>query len=218
MGPLALSFDKKVAFYTKWKYLFPAMILPVLFYLVWDAFFTAKGVWGFNPDYITGIYLYNLPLEEVLFFVVVPYCCLFVYECIRCYFPKIRCTQTSDVILGGMGLLLLIVGLIFFQRYYTSWTFVFNAAFIGWLLWKRSDFTYFNSAVFLIAYAIILVPFLLVNGFLTAVPVVVYNDAENLGIRIYTIPFEDMFYGMLLILMIVVLYEKARNGSNKSLQ
>jgi hypothetical protein len=38
----------------------------------------------------------------------------------------------------------------------------------------------------LVSYLIILVPFLIVNGFLTAIPVVIYNDAENLGILIFT--------------------------------
>jgi lycopene cyclase domain-containing protein len=58
-----------------------------------------------------------------------------------------------------------------------------------------------------------LIPFLIVNGFLTAIPVVLYNDAENLGLRIYTIPFEDTFYGMLMILMTVVIYEKLKAES-----
>jgi lycopene cyclase domain-containing protein len=49
LGPLALSFDKKVAFYKSWKFLFPAVILPALFYIVWDMYFTANGVWQFNP-------------------------------------------------------------------------------------------------------------------------------------------------------------------------
>ena len=57
-----------------------------------------------------------------------------------------------------------------------------------------------------------IIPFLIVNGFLTAIPVVLYNDAENLGVRIYSIPFEDTFYGMLLVLMNIVLYEKLRSG------
>ena len=63
--------------------------------------------------------------------------------------------------------------------------------------------------------SIILIPFLIVNGFLTAIPVVLYNDAENLGIRIYTIPFEDTFYGMLLVMMNISIYSKL-SGRNKS--
>jgi hypothetical protein len=42
-GPLLLSFDKKVAFYKSWKFLFPAMVLPALFYIIWDCWFTSKG-------------------------------------------------------------------------------------------------------------------------------------------------------------------------------
>ena len=67
--PLALSFDKKVAFYKLWKYLFPAMVISGAFFILWDVLFTAQGVWGFNPKYITGINVFNLPIEEVLFFV-----------------------------------------------------------------------------------------------------------------------------------------------------
>ena len=67
---------------------------------------------------------------------------------------------------------------------------------------------------FLISYAIVLIPFLIVNGFLTAIPVVLYNDAENLGIRIYTIPFEDAFYGMLLVMMNISIFEKLRSKLN----
>jgi lycopene cyclase domain-containing protein len=209
-GPLALSFDKKVAFYKKWKYIFPSMIVPCLLYIAWDMYFTHLGVWSFNPAYVTGIKIGNLPIEEVLFFVIVPYCCLFIYECLRCYFPNFKNKKWADTILQLVGLVLLVSGIIFYNRYYTGWTFIFNGVFIALIYLFKKIFIAFDAAAFLVSYAIMLVPFLIVNGFLTAIPVVLYNDAENLGIRIYTIPFEDTFYGMLLVLMIIVLYEKLR--------
>lgn len=209
-GPLALSFDKKVAFYKQWRYVFVAMIIPALLYIVWDIYFTAKGVWSFNEHYITGIKLYNLPLEEVLFFFIVPYCCIFIYACTRSYFPNLANKKNADLFIKGMAVLLLIAGIICYHKYYTSWTFIFTAVFILLLYLFKNYFKSFDAVSFLISYAICLIPFLIVNGFLTAIPVVLYNDAENLGIRIYTIPFEDAFYGMLLLLMNIAIYERAK--------
>jgi lycopene cyclase domain-containing protein len=209
-GPLALSFDKKVAFYKKWKYLFPAMFLPAVFYILWDVYFTAKEVWSFNSKRIIGSKLANLPIEEVLFFFVVPYCCIFIYECIRCYFPRVRNKKNADRILQLIAAALLIAGIIFYSRHYTSYTFLLTAFFIIIIYAVKKYLPQFDAASFLVAYSVMLLPFLIVNGFLTAIPVVNYNNAENLGIRIYTIPFEDVFYGMLLILMNIVLYEKIK--------
>ncbi len=210
-GPLALSFDEKVGFYKKWKYVFPAMIIPALLYIVWDIYFTSKGVWHFNEQYVTGIKLANLPLEEVLFFFIVPYCCVFIYECIRNYFPLLKNRKGADFFLQILAEILLTIGIIFYDKYYTSWTFIFNAAFIAVIYLFRNFFKHFDAVSFLVSYAICIIPFLIVNGFLTAIPVVIYNDVENLGMRIYTIPFEDTFYGMLLVLMNIVLYEKLKN-------
>jgi lycopene cyclase domain-containing protein len=209
-GPFLLSFDKKVAFYSKWKFLFPAMLLPALFYLIWDSLFTSMGVWSFNPHYITGIKIGNLPVEEVLFFVVVPYCSLFIYECVRCYFPNLQQWPMGNILLKVLAVALFITAIIFYNRWYTAVTFLLNAIFITWLLYKPRLFSGFDATSFFIAYAIILVPFLIVNGFLTAIPVVLYNNAENLGFRIYTIPFEDIFYGMLLLMLMVAGYEKRK--------
>ena len=210
-GPLFLSFDKKVAFYKKWKYLFLPMLIPALLYITWDIFFTSKGIWSFDEDYITGIKIFNLPLEEILFFFVVPYCCIFIYECIRSYFPGIKNKKSADFFLQGLAIILLVTGILFYNKQYTFLVFLFTAFFIGIIYLFRLFFKSFNAIAFLISYAIILIPFLLVNGFLTAIPVVIYNNAENLGIRIYTIPFEDIFYGMLLVLMNISIYEKLLN-------
>lgn len=192
------------------------MIIPAFLYIIWDIYFTYKGVWSFNETYITGIRLANLPVEEVLFFFIVPYCCIFIYECIRSYFPLLQSNKNADHFLKLFAGLLLITGIIFHEKYYTSWTCILNAAFIILLYIFRKYFQNFDAVSFLVSYAICIIPFLIVNGFLTAIPVVIYNDHENLGIRIYTIPFEDIFYGMLLVFMNIVFYEKLKNRRSES--
>ena len=120
------------------------------------------------------------------------------------------------------SLLLFVIGIIHFDKAYTSYTFLLNALFIACLFLFRNFFRGFDSLSFLIAYVIILIPFLIVNGVLTAIPVVSYNDAENLGIRIFSflpypmhnIPLEDIFYGMLLIMMNVAGYEILKRKAN----
>ena len=208
-GPLALSFDKKVQFYKKWKAAFTAMLLPAVFYIFWDGIFTHLQVWFFNEQYVVAkTFVYNLPLEEVLFFFIVPYCCTFIYECICTYYPSIKTTKKSDAILFVLAVLLLNTSI--FTRYlnYTFYTCIFLSCFIFLFFIFRKYFADFNSKAFLIAYLIILIPFLIVNGFLTSIPVITYNNEENLAMRIYTIPVEDIFYGMLLVMMNIAGYEK----------
>jgi len=217
-GPFFLSFDKKVAFYSKWKHVLKALWPPALLFLIWDQYFTLTGVWSFNDAYITGKKIGVLPVEEVLFFVTVPYCCLFIYECVRCYFPKWQHSALADRLLIVLGVVLFIIGIFNIEKAYTAYTFLLLSLFIGLIFLFPRFFKSFDAFSFLIAYLIILLPFLIVNGFLTAMPVVLYNDTENLGIRIFSflpwpmhrIPFEDIFYGMLLILLNVIFYERSR--------
>ena len=80
--PLLLSFDKKVAFYKRWKYLFPAIAVTATFFLIWDEWFTQMHIWDFNAKYLMGYYMGHLPAEEVLFFFTVPYASIFIFEVI----------------------------------------------------------------------------------------------------------------------------------------
>ncbi|BBZ38351.1 lycopene cyclase domain-containing protein [Mycobacterium conspicuum] len=59
-------------------------VLPVAaVFLAWDAVAIAAGVWTYNGDYVTGIRLpFRLPLEEALFFMVIPLCALLTYNAV----------------------------------------------------------------------------------------------------------------------------------------
>lgn len=67
LGPFALSFDKKVHFYTYFTSLFKSILPISSLFILWDILFTKKQIWGFTKEYISTIKLINLPIEEVLF-------------------------------------------------------------------------------------------------------------------------------------------------------
>ncbi len=202
--PFLLSFDKKVAFYKSWKYLFPAMFIVGLFFIIWDVLFTYKGVWGFNPIYITGIKLFNLPLEEVLFFICVPYSCVFIYEVCNAYIKRDLIGANAKYISVIISLLCLVICILFYNKTYT----IVNVG-ISMLLVIFATFIcqFKNLGRFYVAYVVSLFPFLICNGILTSLPIVTYNNNENMNLRIYTIPFEDTLYCLSLLLSTILLMD-----------
>jgi lycopene cyclase domain-containing protein len=171
------------------------------------------GAWRFNEDYLVGIFIYNMPVEEVLFFICIPYACTFTYYCVD-KFIRFKDNQKVIVVVNYVLMIALVaVGFTYFTRLYTTVTFSLLALFI--LIAMRKGFTKWKP--FYVAYLLILFPFLLSNGILTGSfieePVVIYNNYENLNIRLFTIPVEDAFYAMLLMGMNVYGFERLRSRS-----
>lgn len=205
--PLLLSFDRKVAFYRNWPALLPAILVNALVFIVWDIQFTKNGVWSFNEEYLTGIYLYNLPLEEILFFITVPYACIFIYDVLNAYITKDLLQPYAKSIALLLIISLPIIAIFNIERWYTSITFIL-VAILHLVHLRYFDTKYLGR--FYMAYLVHLLPFLLINGVLTYLPVVVYNNAYNLGLRLITIPVEDTMYSMLMLLLTVSVYEGLR--------
>ncbi|MDW3210821.1 MAG: lycopene cyclase domain-containing protein [Reichenbachiella sp.] len=216
--PFLFSFHPKLRFDKKWSSFFPSMALVAMIFLIWDVYFTSIGIWGFNPEYLTGIYILNLPLEEILFFICIPYACVFTYHCFDILqiqpFPNQTGRWISLGLIIGLGVLLAFN----FGKFYTTSTFVLLLATLIYLEWISKK----NLTHFYFSYLVLLIPFAITNGILTGsfIPneVVWYNDQHNMGFRLGTIPFEDIFYGMLLILWNVQLMEffYMRNQSKSS--
>jgi len=204
--PFIASFYSKHAFYKEWKPFFLANLLVAIFFLIWDACFTLNEIWGFNPDYLTGLYVFNLPIEEILFFVSIPYACVFTYFALKYLAKNNPLARYHKILTVILIIFLMIVGLLSLDKWYTSMTFLLTASYLVFRLIRKKDLSYHYLAFF-----IILPFFFFSNGILTGSflesPIVWYNNEENLGIRMFTIPVEDTFYGMLLILMNIDLYE-----------
>ncbi len=209
--PFLLSFHKKSAFYKTWKPLIAAIVIPGIVFVLWDSYFTQLKIWGFNPEYVTGLHIGNMPIEEILFFICIPYACVFSYFIIIYLIPKDYFAPRQRIISIIIIALMLIVGFFNIEKLYTSVTFIALAGYITVL-----EFIFKSKFLgrFYFAYLFMLVPFFLVNGILTGSfiegEVVWYNNAHTLGIRLGTIPVEDIFYGMLLLMMNVSVFEWLR--------
>jgi lycopene cyclase domain-containing protein len=205
--PLIFSFHPYIRFYKKWNALFPALLITATIFIIWDSFFTQMEVWRFNPDYVTGIYLFKLPLEEILFFIAIPYACIFTFFCIDQLTNILNPEFIHEKLVWLIAALLFITGIYFFEKIYTSVTFISTAVLILALQLSGSGLLIRKA---FICWMILMIPFLIVNGILTGTgpdaPVVMYDDAENLGLRIATIPVEDAVYGFELFLLNLFLY------------
>jgi lycopene cyclase domain-containing protein len=206
--PLAASFYPKHNFSKKWRYLAPAILLPGAFFIAWDIWFTEMGIWGFNERYLTGITLFNLPLEEWLFFITIPYACVFTYEALKYLVKKDLFGSMAKGISYFLIGFLTLLAILHFGKWYTTITFLLLALYLLFhvVLFKRAFL-----GRFYFAFLFILVPFFLINGILTGSfieeQVVWYNENHFMGLRLGTIPFEDTFYGMLLLLLNISTFE-----------
>ena len=207
--PLIFSFDKKMQFYRKWKSVLLSILLTALIFIVWDVIFTARNIWGFNPRYLSGIYLLNLPLEEWLFFLIIPYCCLFIHHVIFYYYPDLMIKERIVHIVTSFAVILLSLLIIFHpDKTYT----MINSLFLIMILLLSvfSKTKVLNR--FLISFPVIFVPFFAVNAILTGTlieqEVVWYNTSEILNIRLLTIPVEDIGYAFSLVLLNLLILAK----------
>jgi lycopene cyclase domain-containing protein len=207
--PFLCSFYPKANFSKKWKWVLPAIAITAVFFIAWDALFTEAGVWGFNPQYITGVKLWGLPVEELLFFFCIPYACLFTYFALNHLIEKDHLFPHQELISSLLIIVLLVSGGYYINKLYTGTTFLLTGFFLAFVMLKlRVRF----MGRFYLAFAILVIPFLIVNGILTGSfieePVVWYNNEENMGIRIGTIPLEDLVYALLMLLMSITIWEK----------
>lgn len=148
----------------------------------------------FNPAHLSGIYILDLPLEEVLFFFCIPYACVFTFHCLHIFMGELISPKVERAITFILIILLILAAALFYDRIYTATTFLSLAVILALAYWVL-DIRWLGE--FYVVDAILLLPFFAVNGVLTGTgleePVVWYNSEEFMGFRLGTIPIEDVF-------------------------
>lgn len=212
--PFLFSFHPKLKFYKQWKSLFLGILISMLIFIPWDIIFTINGFWGFNNNYYLDIKLFSLPIEEWLFFICIPYACVFTHYSLLYYFPKMKLSRGKTIVISYFFILLFTILSIYnYDKWYTFIN--FSLASILILLVLRKNIELLKS--FYLTFLVMLIPFFIVNGILTGSfirnEVVWYNNSENLNIRLFTIPVEDSVYAFTLILLtlFVMQYKLKKN-------
>ena len=212
--PLLFSFERRMRFYKNFSALFPALFITGVFFILWDHFMTIRNVWAFNPDFILGIYIWELPLEEWLFFFTIPYSCMFVYTSMNHLVKSDISPKISVNISRLLFVVVTVTAVLNAGKLYTGIKLSLTGMALLYCMIKNPEY----MGKFYRSYLICLIPFFIVNGILTALPVVTYNNQENLGIRLGTIPVEDTMYMLLLLVMNTILFEffKTRQQQNEN--
>lgn len=212
-GPFSLSFDRKVHFVDKWSNVFKAILISLALFVAWDSIVTDRH-WWFNDQFTLGFKILKLPIEELLFFITIPYASLFIWEVFAAYFKNrelIKLQFIPSLLYFGipLGIGLLVIG-----KEYTGLVLIALGlvALLDWKL-KTRMFIQLRTIQYM---AISTLAMLIFNGYLTWRPVVLYNEVYQLNIRIFTIPIEDFGFGYALILLCTILYERFKQTSRES--
>lgn len=206
--PFLFSFHPKLKFYKLWKPLFISSFLSMLIFIPWDIIFTAHGIWGFNANYFLGVKIFHLPLEEWLFFICIPYACVFMHYALLYYFPKLQLKLGTTKLISYLLMLIFAIIIIYnYDKWYSLINFVLAFAIVFFATKKHVKLL----SKFYLTFLVMLIPFFIVNGILTGSfikdEVVWYNNLENLDFRLFTIPVEDSMYALTLILLHLVLMQ-----------
>ncbi len=187
------------------KYMVPAILFSVAIYIMWGARFYQSGIWTFNRAYITGINIWNLPIEKWIFLLVVSFVSLAVYEWAKIRFSSFE-KPNFFLALSLILLFVFILTAFFFrQKLYPFFTFFLLSVYFGYTIFRNRFKKHYSK--FYLTYLIIIVPVLIIKGLLISLPVIFYENSATLGIRLFNIPIEEFGYFFLLILMNISIFE-----------
>jgi lycopene cyclase domain-containing protein len=83
LGTLPLEFLLHARVYRRWQRAALAILPVAAIFVLWDYLAAMAGWWRFDDRYIVGLFVGPLPVEELLFFLVIPVCGILTFEAVR---------------------------------------------------------------------------------------------------------------------------------------
>lgn len=206
IGPLAFTFHRKIKYYTQLLIVAKTTFFVSTTYICLDVFAHKIGFWDYSPLRTTAISIFDLPLGEVLFFITIPYSCLFVWVILKTHTKKVVHNHNYlFLFIQVLSLLLIVIGYTFgLGRYYLE---TLGLIILIVIAYKYNLIVLFRSRQYYLFLIFGFTVFLLFNYLLTSYPVVVYDDSFSSGIRLATIPLEDFFYNFSLLSTYIIVFE-----------
>ncbi|AEB95143.1 lycopene cyclase domain-containing protein [Metallosphaera cuprina] len=178
-----------------------ALVSPI--YLIWDYFATLYHSWSFNENYVLGVYVTDLPIEEVMFFFVTPFATLMIYDFVTRF--EDREIRFVPKVALSLSLTSLILALVTARLSYTSIDLIYLS--FSLLITFVLDRRMLSSLNFWRFIGLSYVPFLVFDYLLTSLPIVEYGRSIT-NVRVLTIPIEDFVYSFSMLTFYTLFYRR----------
>ena len=200
-----LFVKKTIVFFTELKYMIPAILFSGAIFILFNHRLLETGIISFNPSFLAGKYLFNLPVEEWLFLPVISLFSFSVYILITVLFPNFE-KPTLFLVVSVILLLGFAFGAWYSrQKLIPFFIFFLITIYLGYTIFRNRFKMHLTK--FYISYAIAVIPYFLIKVLLHSLPVVIYNTGYTLGIHILNVPVEEFGYFFLLMLINVTIFE-----------
>lgn len=210
------SFDRRIQFNLHFGTFAKASIIVAIPFILWDIYFTKIGVWWFNDAYVIGWRIGGLPIEEWLFFICIPFSCVFTYFCLTKFFDLSLFNAFNNIIVFITTIVCAVVALLYFDRTYTMVTAIVTICSVIYFHFIAKQ-EWIGQASFI--FFVLMLGFFPVNGILTGSglesPIVNYNSNEFLNLRMGTIPIEDTVYGYAQFLWNIYFFTKFKKSKER---